>query len=309
MIYYPVIIPTLCRYEHFKRCVESLARCTHAEYTELIIGLDYPLKECHWNGYRLLCEYIPTIKGFKRVLCFKREHNYGAIANGDDLVEYVFKCNDAVILSEDDNEFSPCFLDYMNKALEMYKNEERIVSISGYTHREFEGIAKSDVLFTYDNNAWGIGIWRDKELNNEVTYQYYMELWKSSRAFFSLIATSPSIAYMFSTMIIKKQKWGDVMRTVKNINENKFQVRPYHSLVRNYGNDGSGLHSGVDDRFLKQEILNEDFFQLKNSRISNSIPQNKMFYFQSAHNKLKLWGRIIKCIGCYCRYRLTLNNV
>lgn len=38
----PVIIPTLCRYEHFKECLESLSRCTWAEKTEVYIGLDYP---------------------------------------------------------------------------------------------------------------------------------------------------------------------------------------------------------------------------------------------------------------------------
>lgn len=40
--YAPVIIPTLNRYVHLKRCVDSLAKCTHAPDTELIIGLDYP---------------------------------------------------------------------------------------------------------------------------------------------------------------------------------------------------------------------------------------------------------------------------
>ena len=47
----PVIIPTLCRFEHFNRCIESLSKCTWAEYTEVYIGLDYPAKESHWGGY------------------------------------------------------------------------------------------------------------------------------------------------------------------------------------------------------------------------------------------------------------------
>lgn len=41
MKYYPVLIPTLNRFQHFKECVESLAVCTHADKTELLIGLDY----------------------------------------------------------------------------------------------------------------------------------------------------------------------------------------------------------------------------------------------------------------------------
>lgn len=33
MIFTPVIIPTLNRYEHFRKCLESLEACTGAEKT------------------------------------------------------------------------------------------------------------------------------------------------------------------------------------------------------------------------------------------------------------------------------------
>lgn len=49
--YYPIVIPTLNRYEHFKKCVESLARNTHADKTELIVGLDYPPSDKYMEGY------------------------------------------------------------------------------------------------------------------------------------------------------------------------------------------------------------------------------------------------------------------
>lgn len=38
----PILIPTLNRYEHLKRCVESLAKNKLAKESELVIGLDYP---------------------------------------------------------------------------------------------------------------------------------------------------------------------------------------------------------------------------------------------------------------------------
>ena len=46
----PVIIPTLCRYDHFKRLMESLNKCTWADKTDVYIGLDYPAKEEHRDG-------------------------------------------------------------------------------------------------------------------------------------------------------------------------------------------------------------------------------------------------------------------
>ncbi len=62
----PVFIPTLCRFEHFKRCVESLAVCTHANETELFIALDYPCKESHWDGYRRIEAHLGGVKGLLR---------------------------------------------------------------------------------------------------------------------------------------------------------------------------------------------------------------------------------------------------
>ena len=52
MIYAPVLIPTLCRYDHFIRCLESLKKNTWAKYTEVYIAVDYPAKESHWDGYK-----------------------------------------------------------------------------------------------------------------------------------------------------------------------------------------------------------------------------------------------------------------
>ena len=51
MIYYPIIIPTLNRYEHFKRCVESLAKNIHSDKTERVIGFDFPPSNKYFDGY------------------------------------------------------------------------------------------------------------------------------------------------------------------------------------------------------------------------------------------------------------------
>ena len=63
--YSPVIIPTLNRYEHFKRCLESLEQCTGATYTDVYIGLDYPPADKYIDGWRKIDEYLQ----------FKETHN------------------------------------------------------------------------------------------------------------------------------------------------------------------------------------------------------------------------------------------
>lgn len=52
MKYAPVIIPVLCRYKHFTKCIESLKNNGWAKYTDIYIGLDYPAKDSHVKGYK-----------------------------------------------------------------------------------------------------------------------------------------------------------------------------------------------------------------------------------------------------------------
>lgn len=83
----PVTIPTLCRYEHFKRCIESLSRCTLADKTEVYVALDYPAKESHWNGYNKIKDYLLSHKednlGFKKLIVIQRSRNYGLGEEGN----------------------------------------------------------------------------------------------------------------------------------------------------------------------------------------------------------------------------------
>ena len=58
MTYYPIIIPTLNRYEKLKACIDSLTQSEEAKYTELVIGLDYPPADKYIDGWKKIYEYI-----------------------------------------------------------------------------------------------------------------------------------------------------------------------------------------------------------------------------------------------------------
>ena len=79
----PIIIPTLCRYEHFKDCVESLKCCPEASQTELFVGLDYPAKEEHVPGWEKIGRYLDTLSGFRQIHVFRHTTNLGLGVNGN----------------------------------------------------------------------------------------------------------------------------------------------------------------------------------------------------------------------------------
>ena len=259
MIYYPIIIPTLNRYEHFKRCVESLAKNTHADKTELVIGLDFPPSKKYFEGYEKIKNYIYTITGFAKVTIFEREHNFGPRKNLAALREYAFHNYDAVISTEDDNEFSPCFIDFMDKILLAYKDSEKYTSVSGYLHPNYEGISTQKVLLTKETNAWGMGLWRIKEEKFNKDKQYINILHSFSLSW-KCFRTYPACFGMFMEMMRRGLQWGDVIRTVTNILNNSYQIRPSASLCKNWGNDGSGLHCSEDaSMFFANQTISSEF--------------------------------------------------
>ena len=87
MTCHPVYIPTLNRYEHFRNCVESLARCTHADKIELVVGLDYPPSEKYVEGWKKIStevtfDFGDKRRGSGRVACSGRERNQFGLCSG-----------------------------------------------------------------------------------------------------------------------------------------------------------------------------------------------------------------------------------
>lgn len=268
--YAPVVIPTLCRYEHFKRCIESLSRCTGAEHTEVYVGLDYPAKDAHRDGYEKIREYLESCGnlGFKRLVVVKREYNYGIGEDGNycKLRDEIFERYDRMISSEDDNEFSPNFLEYMNKGLELFKDDKDIFSITGFCHDYDLGDYTPNYYLQYGACAWGYGVWRDK-------YHEYEEFYKSnpprtlllSKNVFKLLGDPGAIGALL-IMNRKRVRWGDYYMSIFCLIKNKYNVFPTMRKVRNWGMDGSGVncYELKDNVFARMPIDNGTAFEYDN---------------------------------------------
>lgn len=314
MTFYPVIIPTLSRYTHLRRCVESLARNTYASQTELIIGLDYPPSEKYVEGYQQVRAYLPTITGFKKVTIFERTENWGAVRNYTDLINYVCNTYDAFIATEDDNEFSPCFLDYMNLMLQHYKDDRRISTVSAYLPQELatgQCLMANDqsILFSYDSNAWGFGTWRDRGTLDQWLVNAYDVLHSYKKSWKSFI-TYPACFRMLIKMASERQVWADVIRTQWNIVNGTFQIRPAQSLARNWGNDGTGINCTIDESIAQQPISCAQTFQSPTSWVpqySDTVAR-ATFHMTWPKNPLLFVGKLIITVFLYLKYRISRDG-
>lgn len=276
MTYAPVCIPTLNRYEHLHKCLESLSRCTWADQTEVYVALDYPPLD-KWDkyapGWEKNRDWLRSVgdMGFKKLNIIEHKENLGAFnidgrkTNYQYLRELMFNSFDSYIMSEDDNVFSPSFLVYMNTCLSKFKNDRQVESISGYNRQELYNQDGSSIYKSVDSSGWGVAYWTKKEcvLQEKMARpKLFEKIIKSPIYGLMILQRYPALYKMLYDMVKGGYKWGDTMRTSLNIIGGTYQVRPSISLVRNCGNDGSGENCGIND-LDKQEISQETTFDFE----------------------------------------------
>lgn len=269
--YAPVIIPTLCRYEHFRRCIESLQMNSWAKYTDLYIGLDYPAKDSHIDGYNKIKEYLESgIKGFAHVTVIKQDSNIGARENGRVLREVIFETYDRFIFTEDDNEFSPNYLEYMNKCLNKYEDDESILAITGFRYpfkaEEIKGtVFTSNVYFA----AFGYGTWKKKLLDAQenMTTELFISKYNDTKFMKYFCKQGANqycnfvkgvLGYVPGLIVDGKVVPYDLTYGIYMMISGKKMIFPKVSKVRNWGYDGSGVHCDVLEYDSQKKITHRN---------------------------------------------------
>lgn len=304
MKYAPVVITTVCRFNHFKSCLESLSYCTWADKTDVYIAVDYPGKVEHQRGYRLIVDYLKNCRNlsFNSLNVIYRETNYfySGKDNVGSLTKEVLKKYDRVIISEDDNIFSPSFLVYMNKGLEKFENDDSVISINGYRH--FYPIQFENNTFFRQNvdfSAWGFGIWKNRyekilDLNAR---NYFCEKFCLSN-FVKVLKNGNNRAINFLNLCNSiNPSFDDTTLSVVMALENMDVVMPKVSLVRNIGWDGSGEHCSTKNqdlayRHLNQEISLDRGFVFVGTGFEK-YKKNRKIYINNSYGK-QSWIMMIK---------------
>ncbi len=315
--YAPVIIPTLNRFEHFKRCLESLERCTGAEYTDIYVGLDYPPSEKYVDGWKKIDDYLKVKEHDNRFRCLyvrRRDHNCGIggpNGNGYLLFKEIRDITDRYIFSEDDNEFSPVFLEFMNKAMQKYKDDKRVICVCGYS--EINDIEDENIYFSREMIAWGIGRWIDKR-NEIAKFQTIDSLKCILRNFHSsmlLYRYRPIILNRVMDQVSRGSIYTDVCYTCYCLFHNCYCVYPSKSLVRNWGQDGSGLHSlKINDKEFRNNVLHKQISQDTEFEIDD-VPVRERDDVKRVIKKLsaKKWYGNIMVLLRYFIWRITQKDI
>lgn len=243
MKYAPILLFVYNRLTHTKQMVESLKNNSLAKESIVYIYSDAAKNTESERSVAEVRKYIHSIDGFKEINIIERSENWGLARNIIDGVTSQVNQYGKVIVLEDDLIVSPYFLQFMNDALEVYKDEERVGHIQACDFTKDPTLP--DTFLIKWTGSWGWATWDrawkhfnpdGKELLKQMTSE------KKDRIF------DFNGKYPFTRML-RRQTEGKNNSWAIRWNASLFladilSLNVGKSLVKNNGFDGSGTNCG-----------------------------------------------------------------
>ncbi len=244
----PVIVFVYNRPYHTKKTMEALKKNTLAKDTLLYIFSDAAKNEKSKAQVEEVRKYIKTIKGFKEVVIKEAPYNRGlanSVING---VNKILDKHGKVIVLEDDLITSNNFLEFMNDALESYRNRRDIWSISGFSPAiSIPKHYEENVYLSNRSSSWGWATWRDRWEKIDWEVEDYNEFKKNIK----LQKRFNRGGNDLSDLLMNQKNglidsWA-IRWCYSQFKDESYSVFPIKSKIKNIGNDGSGVHCSSKD--------------------------------------------------------------
>ena len=136
MTFAPIVLFVYNRPYHTEEALNSLAKCTYANMTDLFVFSDAAKNT---KSIDLVCKVREIVcssiwkESFKSVTVIEAEGNKGLAKSVISGVSEIIREYNRVIVLEDDNRVAPDFIDYMDRALDFYNDVDNVGSIGAFT--------------------------------------------------------------------------------------------------------------------------------------------------------------------------------
>lgn len=157
MCFAPILLFVYNRPSHTRRCIESLLKNSLASESHLFIYADGAKDEVQQEAVNEVRSYIRSIQGFKQTTLIERSENWGLARNIIDGVTTQVNRYGRVIVLEDDLIVAPFFLQFMNDALETYKDEPKVGHIQACDFTKDPTLPETFLIKW--TGSWGWGTW------------------------------------------------------------------------------------------------------------------------------------------------------
>lgn len=278
MTYAPIVMFTYNRPEHTKQTIQALAQNSLSSESEITIYSDAPKSTKDIQGVEEVRDYLETISGFKTIRIIKQEKNQGLAKSIISGVSQSVRDSGRTIVLEDDMLTSPYFLKYMNEALDFYRNDKRVMHITGWSY-PISGQGLDDGFLWRAMNCWGWATWEDRwAFFHKDVSTLYKQVPVFKRRHFDLMG--------------RRKYWSEVARN-KSGEINSWAVfwyatiylrsglcaNPTESLVQNIGLDGTGVHCQTGYNYLVGSLSQKTEFKFQSAIEENRVAIARILKF------------------------------
>ena len=239
----PILLFTYNRLQHTQRCLEALLKNTLAADSELFVYADAAKDEAGKEAVEEVRRYIHSLQGFRTITIIERDENWGLARNIIDGVTTQIKKYGKVIVLEDDLVVAPYFLQFMNDALEIYKDEPKVGHIQACDFTQDASLP--DTFLIKWTGSWGWATW-------ERAWEHFNP--NGEELLHDLEARKLTYTFNFNgkygfTRMLRRQIAGKNNSWAIRWNASLFikdilSLNVGRSLVQNEGFDGSGTNCG-----------------------------------------------------------------
>lgn len=239
----PILLFVYNRPEHVRQCIASLQANELAAQSPLFIYSDAAKTPESREGVQQTRQFIRDIDGFASVTIIEREQNWGLARSIIDGVTTQVNRFGRVIVMEDDLIAAPYFLQFMNDALETYKDEPRVGHIQGCDFTQDTSLP--DTFLIKWTGSWGWATWdRAWKRFNPDGKELLRQL--EERNLTRRFDFNSTYGY---TRMLRRQIEGKNNSWAIRWNASLFladilSLNAGRSLIRNTGFDGSGTNCG-----------------------------------------------------------------
>ncbi len=278
----PIIVFSYNRPEHLRQTLDALSKNDLARESILYIYCD-GAKE---NASEEQCmrvvknrEVAHAVKGFKEVHVVERERNVGLKDNIVGAVTEIVNQYGRVITLEDDVVSSVGFLKYMNDALELYADEDRVMHVSAYMYPHKCRLPESFFYpVPYPGGGWATWkrAWDCYNDNSRELYDYWKDKWSVFDVFGGDYLSKQLERNVNGTMNTWFIKWHAVM-----MQKEALTLYPGRSLTNNIGFDEMATNCYSTTKF---DVVPVDYVSVKRSPLVVSKKASRVIYdFYQGH--------------------------
>jgi FkbM family methyltransferase len=275
----PIVLFVYNRPWHTDQTLNALMQNELADESVLYIFADGPKENATDEQLKKISEVRQLIRSkqwCKEAHIIEAEKNKGLADSIIDGVTQIVNEYGKIIVLEDDIITSKGFLRYMNDALAVYENEENVFHISGYM---FPVKGKLPETFFYrQTSCWGWGTWPGKWNQLEKSpVKLKQQLINASQINYADIDGTNQFINQLNDNIDGRIKTWAVLWHFSVFLKNGLSLHPRKSLVKNIGNDSSGVNSGSTTLFEVEPI---ERIQVKKIKIED---------YKKVYNFLKIF--------------------